>query len=538
MRLIMHKAIRLQKPFLFLMISTAITIHAQEKVGQHKTILPYLQSPAESSMWVSWKTTTVEPGKVVYGLSGEELLNEVKANSEQLDSAYVWNSAKLSGLKPGTMYNYQVHTESGKSDILTFKTFPVPGYNKGHFRFAILGDHQVVADDRYERLIAACKAKAEELYGVPVYESIQLLINDGDQVDVGGDLKQYEELHFRQGAALNTQVPSMTVVGNHEYYGDADLSNYFAHFQYSNVAYKGLKGDDGEHYYAFQAANLLFIMLDSNKDWQRQADWVKEVVAEATTDSNIDFIITVAHHPIMAEQYINDISVFIRDKVIPVLTKTEKSIMFIAGHHHLYHRGQLTNDNLYHIISGGASWDQRWGQSEERDLEEVQKTIDHFSYQIVDIDLKNKEMTIDTYSIGHADMPLDNVLIDSFHKKLDNKAPRRPKLRGKKTPKGSITFTSTNAGTNDINSTEFQISTTKNFETMAYRLKRDYENLFGTTGPPAWETIDLNKGVNIFKLYVNDEILNTKGWYYIRARIRDKNLLWSDWSKPRQFKVK
>ncbi len=108
-------------------------------------------------------------------------------------------------------------------------------------------------------------------------------------------------------------------------------------------------------------------------------------------DDSVDFIISVNHRPIQAEQYIGDISTWVRNEIIPILSETPKHVLNYGGHHHLYHRGQLTDYPLYHIINGAASWDQMWGMSSEQDYDDVQKTIDYWGYQILEFDFDKKK---------------------------------------------------------------------------------------------------------------------------------------------------
>ena len=84
----------------------------------------------------------------------------------------------------------------------------------------------------------------------------------------------------------------------------------------------------------------------------------------------------------------------------------------------MYHRGQLTDYPLYHIINGAASWDQMWGMSSEQDYDDVQKTIDYWGYQILEFDFDKKEMKAECYAIGNKELVVDNILIDSFSRTL------------------------------------------------------------------------------------------------------------------------
>ena len=107
-------------------------------------------------------------------------------------------------------------------------------------------------------------------------------------------------------------------------------------------------------------------------------------------------------------------------RLFPFSPKQKNQSFYITGHHHLYARGQLRDFPMYHMISGGGSWDQYWGQSTEKDFDDVQKTIDYWAYQIATFNAERKEMTVESYAIGSPKLgfTLDNILIDSFTEKV------------------------------------------------------------------------------------------------------------------------
>ena len=211
---------------------------------------------------------------------------------------------------------------------------------------------------------------------------------------------------------MSPYLPIMTAVGNHETYNDPGMQRYAAHYHYENLTYQGISSGT-ENYYAYQAGRILFVVLSTEHTGNAQKEWVRKIVDAAKKDDSVDFIISVNHRPIQAEQYIGDISTWVRNEIIPILSETPKHVLNYGGHHHLYHRGQLTDYPLYHIINGAASWDQMWGMSSEQDYDDVQKTIDYWSYQILEFDFDKKEMKAECYAIGNKELVVDNILIDS-----------------------------------------------------------------------------------------------------------------------------
>jgi hypothetical protein len=512
-------------------------------------IKPYLQSPGPTSIWISWKTDSNVQSLVNYG---EDSLNMALTRSGTClvltdvgyDNNYYYHSVKLTDLEPDKYYYYKVTTGSRSSAIYRFRTQPPAGQKNGIYRFLIFGDHQIKNNDRYKRLMKAASDKVIEKFGGKVEDHINLIINDGDQVDEG-TLDQYEHVHFEQSALLSGNIPIMTTVGNHETYGSIGLPLYYAHYFYDSLGYKGIVSPGGENYYSYQQKNLLFIHLSSEHTTPDQKAWVQQIIDSVKTDSTVDWVISVAHRPVQAEQFVGDISVYIRDEIIPILSQTEKSVLLITGHHHLYSRGQFRDFPMYHIISGAGGWDQYWGQAEvEKDFDDEQKTIDFWAYQIAAFNGDTKEMTIESYAIGSPKLgfTLDNVLIDSFYIKKDGLPPDKPAILN--TPSDSVTLPYTivsSAYSTDtsepFNSVWFQVSSLSGFSNPEIDRIRDFEDLYGTTGDPDYLPVDVNKDVDIFRYVISHNKLSN-GRYFVRVRHRDKNLSWSDWSDPASFDVK
>lgn len=513
-----------------------------------QVIRSYLQVPSDTSIWITWKTDSEKESRVIYGKDSINLSSVITGECKVLsdadyDSNYLYHSVHLTDLEPDQSYYYRAISGALQSKIHRFYTQPSVGTNSGIYRFLVFGDHQVTADDRYERLLKAAREKVIEKYGGAVEDHINLILNDGDQVDQG-ILYQYENVHFKPSAVLSGNIPIMTTLGNHEMYGSPGISLYYDHYFYDQIGYKGIVSPGGENYYSYQQKNIVFIHLSSEHITDEQVAWVQQIIDSVKTDPFVDWVVSVGHRPIQAEQFVGDISEYIRTRIIPVLAQTDKSALFIGGHHHLYARGQVRDYPMYHIISGGGSWDQYWGQSTEKDFDDVQKTIDFWTYQIVSLDAEKNEMVVESYAIGSPKLgfTLNNILIDSFYRKI----PANPLLKPSITtiPDDSITlpftFVSSAYATESqepYNSVQFQIYTDGDRATPVVDLIRDYENLYGTTGDPTYLPVDIHKDINIFEYTVKKNAL-PDGTYYIFLRHRDRNITWSEWSEGVEFKVK
>ncbi|MDF2692765.1 MAG: phosphohydrolase, partial [Labilithrix sp.] len=468
------------------------------------------------------------------------------ASADLAPGAATYHLVKLDGLSADTRYWYRVKTGANVSRVYRFRTLPPPGDKTGHFRFLIIGDHQIIDEPRHTKMVAAARDKVVEKFGGYIEDAVRLNVNVGDQVDVG-NVDHWRNLHFKQSALLTPYIPTTTIVGNHETYYDSDLVLYKQLFAYEEHDYAGIAplASDVEKYYALRAANLLFVMTDTEHPSSDQTTWVDRVITHAAGDASLDWIFTLGHRPYQAEQYVGDISPWIRNTVAPIVTRTPKSVALIGGHHHLYARGQLRNNPVYNVISGGTAWDQYWGQSNETDFDDVQKTIDFWPYQIVDIDQAKDDVLAETYAMGSPKLGyFANTLIDTFHRRKQQSSPHKPEVTEKPaaplTPPFTFHSSAYATDTNEpFNSSEFQVSSSPAFSSPEVDLYRDYEDLYGTTGEggePKYWWVDKNQGADLFALTVPQGTL-ANGEYSIRVRHRDRNLEWSPWSEPVAFTV-
>lgn len=517
--------------------------------GISQTLYPYLQNATPSSIYVNWKTESNSETIVEYGLDESNLNVTVTGNTNIFTDSgypgnYYYHSAKLVNLTPNTKYYYKIKTGSDFSAVYSFKTLPNPGEAAtadGHIRFLIMGDNQLKNEPRYDSLVSAAKRKIREKWGPTLSpdDNISMTFMVGDQVDVG-TLDHYENVHFKKNRGLSGNIPIQTTVGNHETYGTLGMNSYYSHFYMSELAYQGISSGT-ENYYAQQAGNVLFISMSSEHTGAAQLSWLQQVITAAESDPTVDWIFSLSHRPYQAEQYVGDISNWVRQTAVPLLTTSEKYIMHIGAHHHLYHRGQLKNDTAYQIISGGTAWDQYWSMSTEQDFEDVQKTISNWMYQIVDIDVTNGKMDVESYSIGSIFQWKNNQLMDEFHRYKNQTKPATPSITNTFT--GPIELPLLLEGTafstteNELlNTTQFVISKFSDFNTLEKEYYRDFENLFGKYGTQSDSTVNINLGIDITKINIPSNSLDN-GTHYAKLRYRDRNLEWSEWSDVVTFDV-
>lgn len=512
-----------------------------------QTLYPYLQTVKPNSVYVNWKTSSNAQSKLEYGLSATALTNTVNGTNQiwsdnGYPNNYYYHTVKLTSLTPNTKYYYKITTGALTSSIYSFKTLPLPGQAataSGKIRFLIMGDNQIKDQPRFDSLVSAAKRKVEQKYGGEPSDNIALNFMVGDQVDVG-TLDHYEYVHFNKNKKLSPYVPIQTTVGNHELYGTLQMNAYYNHFYLDSLPYQGINSGT-ENYYAMQAGPVLFLSLTTEHSGSNAAQytWLQQVLAAANLDPTVKWIISFGHRPYQAEQYVGDISTWVRNTAVPLLKTSSKYVLHVGAHHHLYARGQLKNEPVYNIISGGTAWDQYWNMSTEQDFEDVQKTLAQWAYTILEFDVTNDKMDAETYSIGSTYGYRNNKLIDEFHRYKNKPVPVTPTLNpiadSLQFPYMITTSSFSSSIGELLNSSEFQFSQSKSFTTTEKDILRDYENFFGAAGSPD-TTQDVNLGVNILNLNMGTNYL-TNGWHFVRARHRDRNMEWSNWSPIDSFKV-
>jgi hypothetical protein len=513
--------------------------------SQAQTVYPYLQAPTSNSIYISWKTSANAPPVVEFGTAAGTLTTSVNGTTQVLNDAgfpnnYFYHTVKLNKLTPNTIYYYKVTSGTFTSAVHSFKTLPLPGNavtTDGHIRFLVMGDNELT-ENRFDTLMVRAKRKCEQKYSGAINENISAILMLGDQVNEG-TLASYENVHFAKSKYLSPALPIQTCVGENETNGTLKLAAYHNLFYYDSLNYKGIYSGT-ENYYAYQVGNVLIINLSTEHVSNTQFSWLQQLVTAANADATVHWIISMGHRPYQAEQYVGDISPWIRNTVVPYLSGSSKYIMHLGGHHHLYARGQLKDNPVYNVISGGTAYNQFWAMSQEQDMDDVQKTIPNWAYNIIDVDVLNGKIDVETYSIGSAFALKNNVLIDQFHRYKNKAIPVQPSITSTFGDSLQLPYTITGSAFNSpagelLNSTEFQISASKTFATLEKDYYRDYENLFGYV-VKADSSADVNAGVNILNLDLAQWSI-PNGKHYVRVRYRDRNLEWSPWSVTDSFKV-
>ncbi len=504
---------------------------------------PYLNLCTPNSICVNWKTKTKPTSaEVVYGEDKDHLDKSATATNVMLAGrTHCWNTAEISGLQPETDYYYRVNSGDKHSEIYHFRTMP-RHEDKRKIRILLLGDHQRNEHSDYEWMLNAARETVKQKYGDGPFENhINFLLNDGDQVDAGL-INLYEKVHLFKSRSVSPTLPVMTTVGNHELKQDPLLQIYNKHYSgYGRIDYQGITSGTA-NYYAYQAGCVLVVSINSDEETDAQKQWIKKVITAAAQDESVEFIVSVQHRPLYAELWNWDVSPWMLNEIMPILSSTPKHVLNYSGHHHLYARGQMTDYPCYHIISGGGvgtsaeGYDQLFGVSPDPlNRDEVQKTIDVWSYQILEFDPVTKTMTAESYSVGNSRRALDNEMIDSFSRSLANGTTLPTPTLDEPATEISLPVTiSQTAVPADLLTTQFEISQTEDFTNPYRSILRNVEDFFDVDDE--FRPVDQNKGIDISNLTIDNGAL-PNGVYYVRVRNRNSNLDWSDYSQPVKITV-
>ncbi len=496
-------------------------------------ILPYLQSPTESSMYVSWHASVSSESKVEYGTS-ESL------GSSQMGDVYIWEDSttwhwvKLTNLEPETIYYYRAISDTMKSKIYKFKTPPRIGEKKGHIRFAIIGDTRTYPD-QFTDVVSNIRAKITELYGDSNIENnLNLILCNGDIVSNGPILSQYKREWFEPLSGVTANIPIMVSIGDHEH----DAENYYTYMKYEDFA-----GPQGEKYYSFKYGRVLFIAVHSIFHTDQQLQWLDNLLQTTESDSTIDWVMVYTHRPGHSEIWPDGNEPYVQNRVIPILSKYSKVDILTYGHSHAYERGQVTDASLRLLENGGGGAElDRWREySNQTDYPEIQKTYDYWSYTLVDIDVESKRYDAAMYAIGQDEIRLDNVKIDEFFRDKKNAIPpSKPNgvfpINGNEASMPILLHASEYNGTYEILSSQFQVTTMQgNYSHPFIDNKKDFENIYSDNGAPNFIPIDRNAGLDLTQSSLEYKNLIVGTTYYWRVRYRDRNLQWSDWSDEYSF---
>jgi hypothetical protein len=516
--------------------------HAIPAINGQLLLVPYLQEPAPTYMYVSWHDTSSAFTRVDYGLT-TSLGQSATGTNETVAASYRWHTVKLSDLQANTEYYYKAVSGSGESKIYSFRTLPAPGFT-GKLRFLILGDTHCPDTSVPIKVLSEAKKKIEQLYGKDIQNQINAVLHTGDIVVSGGAISNYTDQFFAPMQYLSPYIPTMITIGNHE--GENPI--FYKYMHYDEASAYPAPSDLNEKFWSFRAANTLVIGMNTNiipEAGTTQSQWLEKKLKEAQNDPSIDFVFCMNHHLPVSELWVdgitNDIATnYINQTIFPIMKKYSKVQQLSYGHTHGFERGSIESESAdqagdFRIVCGGGSGGalDRWGGN-NKDFQQVQIAYDHHCFQIVEIDIANKIYSSSMYSLGNENYPLNTVKLDSWYHKVNQAAPSTPVSYAPVTSGGKITFnTSKMEGPDSLMTTRIQISDDSGFSKITLDTMVHWTDIYNVDAN--YKPIDRNKGINLTALSFDQSKFTTGKALYYRVRYRDHNLKWSGWSNATKF---
>ena len=278
---------------------------------------PYLANAGQTAVTIHYETASPGDGVVLFGTGGAmdrqvpaALAEKCSYSANPKDKSapkltvYLYR-ARLTGLVPGTAYQYQVQPagKGGQASVpKTFRTFPV---KPERITFISYGDTRT--NPEAHRSVAACFSRHEPLF----------ILHDGDLVTSGKALEMWGPQFFTPLVDVIDHIPIMAALGNHE--GGAE--NLLRFFDQAG----------GRTWYSFDCGPVHVTVLDDTQTKPENVQWLDQDLAAAKAPWKI----AMYHAPTFnLEGHKSDTA---RLTFLPVFEKYGVDVV-VAGHSHMYER--------------------------------------------------------------------------------------------------------------------------------------------------------------------------------------------------------
>lgn len=300
------------------------------------TLAPLLQDTRTDAMVVAWETDGALGWLGVdYGRSGATLSERADAvKTMAIDDRHHVHVAELTGLEPGTAYDYRVDSGGTLSETFSFRTAPPPDAS---VRIAWLSDNQE-GWKRFQTHLAHMDAKDPDLLIVP-----------GDLVEDAASLDEWREWWWAplvETADFGSTTPVMVARGNHD-----------RHHPYG---YACTQVPGNGVFYRFRYGPVFVVALGTQAppahvpELINQQDCLEAALASDEAQDAAFRIVTFHQSPFSNAMHNEAYGhAGARDNWVPLLAAYNVD-MVISGHYHNYQRGEL-DGVTYVIIGGGGS---------------------------------------------------------------------------------------------------------------------------------------------------------------------------------------
>jgi hypothetical protein len=328
----------LLRPTVVLALSAACVIGSTDASAAGPRLVkgPYLTELSETGVEVRFELDAAGPAGVE--LTGGEG-GDGSAARAVADAASSMHTVHVTGLEPGKAYEYAVRAGGavvGKGRFVT-----APRADAGTpVKFLLYGD------TRSNETVHAALVRA--MLATPS----DFLVNTGDIVATGGSAADWQDF-FQIEQPLLRDRALFLCIGNHELSDDQAGSSFARYFGYSDPANAAAAP---QPYGTMRWGSARLFFLNGMHPWERGAerDWLERELAKADSEAGLVWRIAVVHHsPWSSGPHGGNAK--LDGALVPQLLAAHKVDLLLAGHDHIYERGDHGEDApLKYVISGGG----------------------------------------------------------------------------------------------------------------------------------------------------------------------------------------
>lgn len=329
----------LLRPTSVLALSAAFVLGPSDAAAAGPRLVkgPYLAGLTDTGVEVRFELDTAAPAGVE--LTGGEGTGDGAAARTVADASASMHAVHVTGLEPGKGYDYVVRAGGaavGKGHFVT-----APRADAGSpVKFLVYGDTR--SDE------AAHAALVRAMLATPS----DFLVNTGDIVADGGSADDWQQF-FQVEQPLLRDRALFLCIGNHELYDDKAGSTFA---RYCGYADPGDTAATPQPYGTMRWGDARLFLLNGMHDWQHgtEREWLERELTRADTEAGLVWRIAVVHHgPWSSGPHGGNAKLL--DAKVPELLAAHKVDLLLAGHDHIYERGEHGGSApLKYVISGGG----------------------------------------------------------------------------------------------------------------------------------------------------------------------------------------
>ncbi|MTW84359.1 metallophosphoesterase [Virgibacillus dakarensis] len=281
--------------------------------------------------------------------------DEVKTKLSYFESAYgkdidssnyrilASHEADLSGLEPGTVYEYRYGLKKNGpwGEVHTLETAP----ETDDTTIYLMGDLQVSDrnQESYELFTGMLNVLQQKK------PDGKLMIQIGDLVDTAGSTGVWNDVfHY---IYKDLDLLSANIIGDHEAVQDSDASS-FRHF--FNLPENG-KGTEKEGNYSFDYGNVHIAVLNSLEFNEKQLEWLEDDMRSTEKKWKV----VMGHFPYYGGSHSDDPGISTDRARITKKMQQLGISLYIGGHDHVYKRTTIRDggmDNSEEVMNLGTTY--------------------------------------------------------------------------------------------------------------------------------------------------------------------------------------